>query len=452
MLGREVKKQNKDYYERIGIGFEFPTLYEKLTARQNLIFFGSLYKKSPRDLDALLESLELTHDADKKVADYSKGMKSRLGFPRALINDPDVLFLDGPTSGLDPANVRLTKNMILEEKAKGKAIILATHNMFEAQALCDRVAFIVSGRIAALDTPHALVMGRGVGALTYSFLENGVEKTGECLLSKTGEDKRLQALIQEGRLLTVNSAEPNMNASRTYKLLILTAVFVFFGLMSPLAAKYMPQMLQSFLPAGMQIGLTEPDAVDSWTQFFKNMSQIGLVVLLLTFSGMLPSEYAKGTLTNLLAKGLSRKTVVLSKFTAAAALWTACYPLAFLIALGYTIYFWGAEPNISGLLFAVFCLWLFGMMFLSIEIAGGALFNSLYGSLLFTGGVLLVLLLVGMIPAAQGYSPLKPATGNVLIAGGRTAISEYGIPVLLGILLSGGFLTLGIFVFKKKVV
>lgn len=107
------------------------------------------------------------------------------------------------------------------------------------------MAFIVSGRIAALDTPHALVMGRGVGALTYSFLENGVEKTGECLLSKTGEDKRLQALIKEGRLLTVNSAEPNMNASRTYKLLILTAVFVFFGLMSPLAAKYMPQMLAS---------------------------------------------------------------------------------------------------------------------------------------------------------------------------------------------------------------
>lgn len=87
--------------------------------------------------------------------------------------------------------------------------------------------------------------GPGRGALTYSFLENGVEKTGECLLSKTGEDKRLQALIKEGRLLTVNSAEPNMNASRTYKLLILTAVFVFFGLMSPLAAKYMPQMLAS---------------------------------------------------------------------------------------------------------------------------------------------------------------------------------------------------------------
>lgn len=396
---------------------------------RNLIFFGSLYKKSPRDLDALLESLELTHDADKKVAGYSKGMKSRLGFPRALINDPDVLFLDGPTSGLDPANVRLTKNMILEEKAKGKAIILTTHNMFEAQELCDRVAFIVSGRIAALDTPHALVMGRGVGALTYSFLENGVEKTGECLLSKTGEDKRLQALIQEGRLLTVNSAEPNMNASMTYKLLILTAVFVFFGLMSPLAAKYMPQMLQSFLPAGMQIELTGPDAVDSWTQFFKNMSQIGLVVLLLTFSGMLPSEYAKGTLTNLLAKGLSRKTVVLSKFTAAAALWTACYPLAFLIALGYTIYFWGGRAQyIRTAVRGILPLAVWNDVFIHRNSGRGPV----------------------QLPVR--FAAVYRRCSISAFAGGRTAISEYGIPVLLGILLSGGFLTLGIFVFKKKVV
>lgn len=211
VFGREVKKQGKDYYERIGIDFEFPTLYEKLTARQNLTFFGSLYRKPPRDVDALLESLELTHDADQKVGDYSKGMKSRLGFLRALINDPDVLFLDERTSGLDPANARLMKNIILEEKEKGKTIILTTHNMYDAQELCDRVAFIVSGRIVALDTPHALVMGWGAGTLTYTWMENGVEKTGECPLPKTGEDKRLLSLIREGRLLTVHSAEPNLN-------------------------------------------------------------------------------------------------------------------------------------------------------------------------------------------------------------------------------------------------
>ena len=211
VFGKEVKRQSKDYYERIGIDFEFPTLYEKLTARQNLAFFASLYKKPPRDLDELFASVELTRDAEKKVGDYSKGMKSRLGFLRALVNDPDVLFLDEPTSGLDPTNARLMKDVILAEKAKGKTIILTTHNMFDAQELCDRVAFIVAGKIAALDTPHALVIGKGEGALTYSWLEAGVEKTGECPLTQTGSDARLQALVREGRLLTAHTTEPNLN-------------------------------------------------------------------------------------------------------------------------------------------------------------------------------------------------------------------------------------------------
>ena len=211
VFDKEVKRQSKEYYERIGIDFEFPTLYDKLTARQNLEFFGSLYRRPNRDIVALLTSLDLIRDADKKVSDYSKGMKSRLGFLRALINDPDVLFLDEPTSGLDPANARLMKDVILEEKAKGKTIILTTHNMFDAQELCDRVAFIVSGQIAALDTPHDLVMGRGAGSMTYSWMENGEERIGECPLSKTGEDKLLQDLIRDGRLLTIHSTEPNLS-------------------------------------------------------------------------------------------------------------------------------------------------------------------------------------------------------------------------------------------------
>lgn len=207
---KEVKSHGRDFYERIGIDFEFPTLYEKLTARQNLQFFGSLYSSSLRDIDELLKSIELYQDADKKVSDYSKGMKSRLGFLRALINDPEILFLDEPTNGLDPANARLMKNIILEEKAKGKTVILTTHNMQDAQELCDCVAFIVGGHIAALDTPHNLIMRKGAASLRYSWLEKGAESFGECLLSDTGADARLQKLISGGRLLTVHSAEPNL--------------------------------------------------------------------------------------------------------------------------------------------------------------------------------------------------------------------------------------------------
>lgn len=210
VLSKEVKSHGREFYERIGIDFEFPTLYEKLTARQNLRFFGSLYALPLRDNDELLGRLELTQDADKKVSDYSKGMKSRLSFLRALINDPEILFLDEPTGGLDPANARLMKNMILEEKTKGKTVILTTHNMQDAQELCDRVAFIVNGSIAALDTPHNLIMRKGAASLRYSWLEGNVEHNAECPLEQTGGDLRLQRLVVEGRLLTVHSAEPNL--------------------------------------------------------------------------------------------------------------------------------------------------------------------------------------------------------------------------------------------------
>ena len=210
VFGTEVRNRGRDFYERIGIDFEFPTLYEKLTARQNLKFFGSLYARPIRDIGGLLDKVELTRDADKKVSDYSKGMKSRLSFLRALINDPEILFLDEPTSGLDPANARLMKNIILDEKAKGKTVILTTHNMQDAQELCDRVAFIVNGNIAAIDTPHNLIMGRGAASVRYTWQEDGKEMCGECGLDETGNDARLQRLITAGKLLTIHSEEPNL--------------------------------------------------------------------------------------------------------------------------------------------------------------------------------------------------------------------------------------------------
>ena len=133
--GIECKNRTKNFYENIGVDFEFSTMYEKLTARENLQFVSSLYEKKPRPMDELLEMAGLEQDADKRVADYSKGMKSRLNFIKALLHDPVLLCLDEPTSGLDPANSRRMKNIILEEKAKGKTILLTTHNMQDAAEL-----------------------------------------------------------------------------------------------------------------------------------------------------------------------------------------------------------------------------------------------------------------------------------------------------------------------------
>ncbi|WP_106058377.1 ABC transporter ATP-binding protein [Clostridium vincentii] len=208
--GMESKKHDNSFYEKIGVDFEFPSLYEKLTAKQNLEFFGSLYKKRDRSIDELLERVGLQNDSDKKVSAYSKGMKSRLNFIKSLLHEPNILFLDEPTSGLDPTNNRKLKDIILEEKKKGTTIILTTHNMEDATELCDRVAFIVDGKVKALDTPHNLIMRKGASKIYYTYMENG-EKQGECLLEDTCNDIMLKKLLLENRITSIHSSEPNLN-------------------------------------------------------------------------------------------------------------------------------------------------------------------------------------------------------------------------------------------------
>ncbi len=208
--GSEVKSHDNGFYENIGVDFEFPSLYEKLTARENLRFFASLYKQH-QAIDPLLDNVGLLPDADKKVADFSKGMKTRLNFIKALLHDPVLLFLDEPTSGLDPSNARRLKDIILQEKAKGKTILLTTHNMYDATELCDRVAFIVDGRLRALDTPRNLIMSRGASQVRYTFALDGREVHAEIPLDRTGGDDVLQRLVRENRLLSIHSSEPTLN-------------------------------------------------------------------------------------------------------------------------------------------------------------------------------------------------------------------------------------------------
>ena len=208
--GIECKTYDNRFYENIGVDFEFSTMYEKLTARQNLEFFSSLYTQKTGKIGEKLADIGLENDADKKVSDYSKGMKSRLNFLKALLHDPEILFLDEPTSGLDPTNSRLMKDMILKEKGKGKTIFLTTHNMIDASELCDRVAFIVNGTIKALDSPHQLIMHKGAAKVRYTY-SDGREQTGECLLSNISEDSILANLIKKNQILSIHSSEPTLN-------------------------------------------------------------------------------------------------------------------------------------------------------------------------------------------------------------------------------------------------
>ena len=211
ILGVDSNKHGKDFYEKIGVDFEFPSLFEKLTARENLDYFASLYSGETRDVDELLKEVGLYEHADKKVSDFSKGMKSRLNFIKSLVHNPELLFLDEPTSGLDPNNAKIMKDMIMKEREKGKTIIITTHNMQDATELCDRVVFIVDGQMKALDTPHNFIMKRGAAKVTYSYMENGKEQSNTSVLSELSDDMLLKELIAENRIIAIHSAEPTLS-------------------------------------------------------------------------------------------------------------------------------------------------------------------------------------------------------------------------------------------------
>lgn len=208
--GVETKYHNSEFYEHIGVDFEFPSLYEKLTAVENLKYYGGLYSGKLRSYEDLLKEVGLFGEKDKRVSDFSKGMKSRLNFIKALLHNPDILFLDEPTSGLDPSNSRILKDMILSEKEKGRTIILTTHNMIDATELCDRVAFIVDGKIKALDTPHNLIMSKGAAKITYTYQTDG-EQRRSCELHRVSEDSVLTGLLQQNAITSIHSSEPTLD-------------------------------------------------------------------------------------------------------------------------------------------------------------------------------------------------------------------------------------------------
>jgi fluoroquinolone transport system ATP-binding protein len=172
VLGRNLVDWDNGYYNHIGVGFELPNHYSKLTAIENLQFFAAFYDRPTKPPEELLDMVGLLKDGHKRVGEFSKGMKMRLNFVRSFLHDPELLFLDEPTSGLDPVNARNMKDIIVDLKRRGKTIFLTTHRMEDADELCDRVAFIVDGRIELIDSPRALKLRHGKRRVKVEFLND----------------------------------------------------------------------------------------------------------------------------------------------------------------------------------------------------------------------------------------------------------------------------------------
>lgn len=236
---------------------------------------------------------------------------------------------------------------------------------------------------------------------------------------------------------------------RSYKALILMAVLFLFGMTSPLLAKMTPDILSQLSVPGVTIAIPQPTAFDAWAQFFKNISQMGIIVLLLVFAGTLSQELSKGTLVLPLSKGLSRNAVIGSKFFVSALSWTVSYALAVLTNCGYTQYLFGhfAEPH---LLFSLFCLWLFGLFLLAVLLLASAIVPGNYGGLLMTAIVLGALLVVNVFPRMQKWDPITLAAKNSAILTDTKAAGDMTATVWLTLILIVLCLILALSAFHKR--
>lgn len=211
VLGRSLAEWGADYYERIGVAFELPTHFRRLTALENLRYFRALYRRPGPPPQELLEQVGLGDAAGVRVEAFSKGMQNRLSVARALLHSPELLFLDEPTSGLDPVNALQITELIRRRRDAGATVVLTTHNMAAAEQLCDRVAFIVDGAIALIDTPRALKLRYGQASVRVEYAA-GAGCAGRTFpLERLGDNAEFLALLRGEAVQTIHSQEASLD-------------------------------------------------------------------------------------------------------------------------------------------------------------------------------------------------------------------------------------------------
>lgn len=205
IAGYDVVTQLARVKPLINLVFEDQNLYERMSGLDNLRFFARLYGVPESRALALLDRVGLDLEArHRKVKTYSSGMKQRLLIARALINEPQILFLDEPTRGLDPSSARDLRRIVRQLADGGTTVVLCTHSMEEADELCDRVAFLASGKIVALDAPRELKLRYGTPSARI-LLRDRSELVVD--LASAEDARTVERLMAGGEVLTIHSQE-----------------------------------------------------------------------------------------------------------------------------------------------------------------------------------------------------------------------------------------------------
>lgn len=207
VFGEDVRNlKSPSQMKKIGILTDNSGLYERLPVYDNLIFFCRLYGVDESRIDKVLEEVDLVHERKKPIQKLSKGMKQRVTLARSILHQPSLLFLDEPTSALDPVNRKRIHKILEQLNDMGTTIFLTTHDMFEADDICDRVAFLHQGEIQLLNTPQKIRNQFAEPFITLLFNDN---KT--MVVDKNEEGaKKIYNYMKEGELISIHSMEPTL--------------------------------------------------------------------------------------------------------------------------------------------------------------------------------------------------------------------------------------------------
>ncbi|MGE6401752.1 ATP-binding cassette domain-containing protein [Bacillus cereus] len=205
-LGKDITGPSSIDYKRIGILTDNSGLYERLSIYDNLLLFCDLYDCKKERIDEVLAQVNLLDDKKTPVKKLSKGMKQRVTLARAILHKPDILFLDEPTSALDPVNVQNIHKILKDLNKEGTTIFLTTHNMEEAETLCNRIAFLCGGEIVALDTPENLRLKYAKDQIQVVLKDKQKETVQKDELGA----KRISEWMKKGELLSIHSHEPTL--------------------------------------------------------------------------------------------------------------------------------------------------------------------------------------------------------------------------------------------------
>lgn len=207
ILEKEASKLNRKDYLQIGIMMDNFGLYERMSCYDNLKFYEMIDGRNSGRIQEILQYVGLKDASKKRVSDLSKGMRNRLSFARVLLRSSKIMFLDEPTSGLDPMTIEAIHELILQEKEKGTTIFLTTHNMYEAEKLCDHIALLNEGKIVEAGPPQEICRRYNHQRKIQVHLKDGRDLE----LAHTPETgAEIAELFEKNSIETIHSTEPNL--------------------------------------------------------------------------------------------------------------------------------------------------------------------------------------------------------------------------------------------------